>query len=96
MTETGETRRTGGSSGGARSLSIRPESDAVKADLETEMDTCGKAATFQKQDPGSCSCRRDEEVEEHKSDFGHWRQHQDGSDGRRNTKEKAVGDDRRC
>ena len=52
MAETGETLRTGGSStSGARSSSIRLESDTVKADLETEMDACGKTATFQEQDP---------------------------------------------
>ena len=47
------------------------------------MDACGKAATLLKQDPRSWVV---EEVEEHKADFGHWRQHQDGSDRRRNTK----------
>ena len=42
------------------------------------MDACGKAATVQRQDPRSWSYRGDEEVVEHKVDFGHWRQHQDG------------------
>ena len=56
------------------------------------MGTCGKAATFQQQDPRSCSCRKDEEVED-RVDIGHWRQQQDGSDGRRNTEEKKTSDD---
>ena len=96
MAENGEAHRTGGSSSsGARSSSIRPESNAVKADPEREWTPVARRRRFQKQDSRSCSSRSNEEVEEHGSDFGHWRQHQDGSEGRRNTKEDAGGDHKR-
>ena len=73
--------------------SIRPEFRYREGWSGDRADACGKTATFQKQDPRSCSCWGDEDAEEQGSDFGHWRQHQDGSDGRRNTKEDADDDE---
>ena len=52
MAETGETHRTGGSSTtGARSSSIRLESDAVKADLETEWTLVARRRRFRSKTP---------------------------------------------
>ena len=75
MAETAETLRTGGSSlSGTRSSPIRRGPTDVKVDAETEWDACDEAATSQKQNCGSCSCRGNEEVEDHSADTGHWSQ----------------------
>ena len=87
MAEAAEALRTGGaSSGGAGSSSIRPELDAMKADPETEWMPVARRRRFRSKTP-------DLGVFE-ETDCGHWRQHQDGSDRRRNTKVNAGGDDR--